>query len=109
VQFGLLVTRLTASWSTGVPDCEIVSASDSVDGETYCGRRRFDDALLRAGISMVTATIPLLFEATLETGVCCPTPPPPLHAARTAESEVTETSARVDDIAMPFIEDDLIG
>jgi hypothetical protein len=88
-----------------VPDCEIVRASDSVDTETYCGRRLLDAAADRAGILMETATTPLLFDVAAITGGCWPAlPPPPLQAASRAESDVSESSARVHDIVKPFID-----
>jgi hypothetical protein len=85
----------------------IVSASDCVEDETYCRRCRFDDVDVFAGILIDSATVPVLFEAGVMTGVCGPTEPPP-HAASRAESDVRDTSVRVDDIVMPFIDDHAI-
>jgi hypothetical protein len=54
---------------------------------------------------METATTPLLFDVAAITGGCWPAlPPPPLQAASRAESDVSESSARVRDIVKPFID-----
>jgi hypothetical protein len=53
--------------------------------------------------------VPVPFEAEVITGVCCPAlPPPPVQAASKADSDVSETSVRVDDILMPLIDEHAI-